>query len=86
MLEQVVQGDCGSLSLEASLCEASPEEAELMAELPCSVWEAGLEISCGLFQAQLFYNHLMQPGHLRNYKLILLIHKMSFSVALNIFC
>lgn len=41
-----------SLSLEASMCEASPEEAELIAELPCSEWEAGLEISCGLFQAQ----------------------------------
>lgn len=64
----------------------SPEEAELIVELPCSEWEAGLEISCGLFQSQLFYNHLMWPGHLWNYKLILLIYRMSFSVALNIFC
>lgn len=75
-----------SLSLEASMCEASPEEAELIAELPCSEWEAGLEISCGLFQAQVLYNHVMQPSHLRNYKLILLIHKLSFSAPLNIFC
>lgn len=49
------------LSLEASACEASPEETELIAELPGSEWKAGLEISCGLFQAQLFYNHLMLP-------------------------
>lgn len=75
-----------SLSLEASMCEARPEEAELIAELPCSEWQAGLEISRGLFQTQLFYNQLMQLSHLKNYKLILLIHKMSFSVALSIFC
>lgn len=64
----------------------SPEETELIVELPCCEWEAGLEISCGLFQSQLFYSHLMQPGHLGNYKLILLIYKMSFPVVLNIFC
>lgn len=32
-------------SLEASVCEASPEEAELIAELPCSEQDPGLEVS-----------------------------------------